>query len=210
LRKAKSSPSQPLLAATLKHNTMKKLFKYSFLLLIIIIISCDKDTIEIEKTLIVGISDSKMIIKDIDPDTIITSWEIKSNYSIDINYDYTDDINVSVLNQYMFGGMSLWNSELKIETLNSETFVMVDSIYPQVLSFGDTISIQENWRNGSLLLLHSSEGCCPPTGNSYHEGYWKEKNENYIGIRYQDRLGWIKIGVPGYTSIKIYKYALRK
>ena len=189
---------------------MKKLLTYSVLLLIIIIISCDKNSTEIEKTLIVGISDSKMIIKDINPDTVITSWEVISNYTIDINYDNLGDINLSVLNQYMFGGMSLWNSELRIESLNSETFVMADSIYPQVLSYGDTISKIENWENGSLLLLHSSEGCCPPTGVSYHEGYWKEKSENYIGIRYQERLGWIKIGVPGYTSIIVYEYAIKK
>jgi hypothetical protein len=189
---------------------MKKLIKYSVLLLVIIIISCDKDSTEIDKTLIVGIYDSKIIIKDINPDNVISSWGVKSNYSIDINNDNLDDINLSVINQYMFGGMSLWNSELRIETLNSEIFVMVDSFYPQVLSLGDTMTMQENWGNGNLLLLHSSEGCCPPTGVKYHEGYWKEKSENYIGIRYQQRLGWIKIGVPGYTSIKVYEYAIKK
>jgi hypothetical protein len=189
---------------------MKKFLKYSFLLLIIIKISCDKDSSEMDKTLIVGAYDSNIIVKDVNPDTVITSWEIKSNFLIDINDDNLDDINLSVINQYVFGGMSLSNSELRIETLNSEIFVLVDSIYPQVLSLGDTMNMQDNWGNGNLLLLHSSQGCCPPTGVSYHEGYWKEKSENYIGIRYQERLGWIKIGVPGYTSIKVYEYAIKK
>jgi hypothetical protein len=186
---------------------MKKL--YFALIMIGIMISCEKNSTEPGNTLIVGINDSNVVINEINPAILISSWQVKSNYSIDINGDSIADIDFSVLNQYMFGGMSLSNSELRIETLNPETFIIVDSIYTQVLSLGDTISIEGIWGNGNLLLLHSSEGCCPPTGSSYHEGYWKEKSEHYIGIRYLDRLGWIKIGVPGYTSIHVYEYALK-
>lgn len=173
-------------------------------------ISCDKDSSKTENDLIIGLSDSKITNHDIIPDTTITSWETKSNYPIDINNDNVDDINFSVLNQYMFGGMSLWNSELRIETLNAMTFLVADSIYLRVLSYGDTITINDKWENGNLLLLHSREGCCPPTGKVYHEGYWLKKNENYIGIRYNERFGWIKIGVQGHTSIKVYEYAIMK
>ena len=77
---------------------MKRYFKYSILLLIVIIISCNKESTEIENTLIVGIHDSKMIIKDINPDTVITSWEVINNYTFDINGDNLADINLSVLN----------------------------------------------------------------------------------------------------------------
>jgi len=172
--------------------------------------SCEKDSSEIDKILIVGFSDSNILIKDVDPDTLLTSWEVETDYKLDINDDNKDDINISVVNKYAFGGLSLVSSKLKIETLNNKTFIKADSIYPLVLSYGDTLTIENNWENGSLLLLESGEECCPPTGIMFHEGYWKDKSENYIGIQYQGRLGWIKIGVSGYLSIKVYEFAIKK
>ena len=179
-------------------------------MVIISFISCDKDSIEVKDFLIVGIYDSDMIISDIDPDKLIDSRGFKSDFIIDFNDDLFGDINLSVLNQYIHGGLILRNSELRTETLNRETFVMADSLYVQVLSLGDTITLLDNWENGSRLLLQSKAGFPPPADNIYHIGPWKGKSENYVGIRYKERLGWIKIGVPDYGSMTVYEYAIRK
>ncbi len=189
---------------------MKLLSKYVLFLVIISTISCDKDPIEVKDFLIVGIYDSDMIINDIDPDRLIDPRGSKSEFIIDFNDDLYGDINLSVLNQRIHGGLILRNSELRAETLNRETFVMADSLYVQVLSLGDTITLLDNWENGSRLLLQSKTGFPPPGGNIYHIGPWKGKSENYIGIRYNERLGWIKIGVPDYAYMTVYEYAIRK
>lgn len=188
---------------------MKKLLGYLAIILIIIIISCDKDSVEMDNSIIVGVDNPKLMIQDINPDTVLTSWHDTSNYTIDINADGIVDINFSVFNQYMFGGTSLYNSELRLETLNNEIFVLTaDSIYLSALTLGDTLTLNGNWTQVNQLLLHSREGCCPPTGTSTHEGYWKGKKENYVGIKFKDQLGWIKIGVENYTTIKIFEYTL--
>lgn len=196
-------------ATNIKNSMLRKL-KIMMLIFVIIIVSCKKNIPEINHLLTIGVLNTTILYHDCVPDTVITSWEIVSNYPIDIDGDNSNDFNFSVLNQYMFGGMSLLNSELRIETLNANSFVMADSIYPKVFSYGDVISLNDDWENGNLLLLHSSEECCPPTGNSFHEGYWLKKNENYIAIKQNERLGWIKIGIEAYTSVKIFDYALMK
>lgn len=189
---------------------MKRMLNCAMLLLTTTVFSCHKDSSDVLNYLVVGRISHEIIYHDIQPDTVLTSWEIESILPVDINDDNVADIHISVLNQYIFGGMSLSNSELRIETLNNATSVLLDSVYPEVLSFGDTIFFEENWGHGNLLLLHSSEDCCPPTGTTFHEGLWKERSENYIGIRYFDQLGWLKIGIQNYTSVKVFDYALMK
>lgn len=179
-----------------------------FFFMIITLFSCKKDSIEHDIFIIAGRIDSDLVVTDINPDIEITSWEVESDFSLDLNLDEIPDIRISVLNQYIFGGMSLRKSELRVETLNKETFVLADSVYLEVISEGDTLTANERWVRGNYLMLHSAEGCCPPTGERFHKGYWKGMLSGYIGVRYDGRPGWIRAGVPGYTSVKLYEYAL--
>ena len=187
---------------------MKRRLNCVLLLLIPIFISCDKDAVDVLNYIIAGRLSPEILFYDVYPDTLITSWEIESNYLIDINNDNVDDLNISVLNQYIFGGLSLRNSELRVETLNDNVLVLTDSVYPLVLAYGDTITFDGAWDKGDLLLLKSSEECCPPTGNIFHEGNWLDKNDNYIAIKYLDKLGWLRIGIEDYTTIRVYEFAL--
>ncbi len=197
-------------AVTIKNfYNMRAILSYLTILLISLT-ACIKDDDKPSGFLITGVSDQNVVIHDIDPDTLLTSFEVITSYDLDVSGDELNDLNLSVRNQYMYGGMVLWKSELKIQTLNTGTYIVADSVYPLVFDHGDTISLDDSWVNGELLLLKSSEGCCPPTGVSFHEGLWKEKKENYVGFRYDDCLGWLKIGVPGYTSIIIYEYAIQQ
>jgi|GEM_PF-2776531 len=189
---------------------MKRIVNCVLLLLVVLFISCDKDSSGELNYLVIGSLRPEIMYYDVYPDTMITSWERVSNYLIDLNNDGIDDLKLSVLNQYIFGGLSLRNSELRLETRSVNTTVLADSIYPIVLSSGDTIAVDDTWESGNLLLLKSGEECCPPTGNIFHEGNWLEKNDNYIGIKFQDKLGWLRIGIEGYTSVRIYEFAIMR
>ena len=189
---------------------MKRRVNCVLLMLVALIISCDKDSSDELNHLVIGSLRPEIMYYDVCPDTLITSWELVSNYPIDVNNDGIDDLELSVLNQYIFGGLSLRNSELRLETLNDNTRVLADLIYPLVLSYGDTIAFDDTWESGNLLLLNSGEECCPPNGNISHEGNWLNKIDNYVGIKYQDKLGWLRIGTEDYTSVKIYEFAIMR
>ena len=68
------------------------------LFLITIFISCDKDAVDTLNYIIAGRLSPEILFYDVYPDTLITSWEIESNYPIDINNDKVSDLNISVLN----------------------------------------------------------------------------------------------------------------
>lgn len=73
----------------------------------ILISSCSKDvaipTGTNSKTKIsIGNPDPNVKITDINPDTIISSFALQTNYSIDVNSDGLDDFNLSVRNDYIY------------------------------------------------------------------------------------------------------------
>jgi hypothetical protein len=157
----------------------------------------------------VGISSPEILIKDIVPDTVITApWSWDANYNIDINSDYIDDINLRVHAYYLGGGLVLADAGVNIKTLNNETFVLTDSIYPYALSYDDSIKIIDKW-GADNLTLESFIQSYPPIGPGVHEGYWYGINNKYVGIKYNNRLGWIKLDTYT-TSFKVYEYALQK
>lgn len=73
------------------------------------------------------------------------------------------------------------------------------------------VSIQNSWRNGNFNVLKSGWSYPPHQDKHWYEGYWFNIDNKYIGIRYKNLLGWIKIGVTNNNSaIKIYEFALSK
>lgn len=91
---------------------MKRILNCAMLLLTTTVFSCHKDSSDVLNYLVVGRINPEIIYHDVQPDTVLTSWEIESILPIDINDDNVPDIHISVLNQYIFWGMSLSNSEL--------------------------------------------------------------------------------------------------
>ncbi len=118
---------------------------------------------------------------------------------------------------------------IKIETLNGDSYISSDSLYPKiaynspttvtsqtivnawapkVLSANDNITISDKWKQGLYPISYVVASSCPPNGNYTEEGYWVRTSNKYITVRYQNRLGWIKIDVINRNSLKIYEYAI--
>ena len=206
-----------------------------YYIFLILLLSCKKEnadstaSVEPITSLIIEYNNPNIIVIDINPDTTIVSAFVENVYSIDFNSDGRDDIKLSVMNIYGFGGLILADSKLRIQTLNSDCHLLidsiyphvdlngntiinqslVDSIYPKVLSLRDTVNIHGKWRQGNINILNSGWDI-PPTDDHYYEGYWWDLDEKYIGIKFKNSLGWIKIGIPFNNSIKVYEYAFSK
>jgi hypothetical protein len=214
-----------------------KYIYFLFYIFLLLLSSCKKEKKEpvvpvITITpFIIEYNNPNIFVNDIKPDTTIESFQVPNYFQIDLNSDGQDDFRFSVFNMYAYGGLVLAISNLRIESLNSDSYIFVDSIfphvdlngdtvihqssidsiYPKVFSLGDTISIHENWKKGNFNILRSGWEI-PPSGEHYYEGYWWNLDEKYIGIKCKGLLGWIKIGIPNKynRSIKIYEFALSK
>ena len=209
-------------------------FLFSFFL--ILLSSCNKEKKEPIAPItgitpfIIEYNNPNILLNDIKPDTTIESFQVPNYFQIDLNSDGQDDFKFSVFNMYAFGGLVLALSNLRVESLNKDSYIVVDSIfphvdlhgdtiihqssvdsvYPKVFSLGDTITIHEHWENGNFNILRSGWEI-PPTDKHYYEGYWWNLDEKYIGIKCKGLIGWIKIGISNNNrSIKIYEFALSK
>ena len=127
-------------------------------------------------------------------------------------------------------------TKISIETLNADSYVLGDSIYPKRVYHKDTLVEQSsiysiypknlsdkdvihkngNWRTGKLSLLYGYHEYKYLPGNpipvlvsDIYEGAWYMVDQKYVGVRFKDKLGWIKIGIDK-GKIKIYEYASSK
>jgi len=210
---------------------MNKLYILVYIFLILLS-SCKKerkDTVITKTPFIIEYNNANILVTNINPDIIIDSWNVPKDFLLDINSDGQNDFKFSVMNFYLYGGLILSNSELRIETLNDDSYLLIDSIfpyvvlrgdtvisqslvdslYPKVLSLGDTIGTNDDWRNGNFNILKSGQDI-PPSNEYFYAGCWWGLDGKHIGIKYKNLLGWIKIGIPYNSSIKIYEFALSK
>jgi len=166
-------------------------------------------------------------VTDINPDTLVASWNVQGLYNLDINKDGTPDFIFKADNSYGCAGATQYIN-LSIETANNSSYILCDSIYssfyhspsgsitittvnalyPKAMSLDDSITVRGMWRQGNVSILHSVSGNCPPDGSYTQDGKWIGLDQKYIGLRCKNRLGWVKIGLPSNNSIRIYEFAL--
>jgi hypothetical protein len=172
-------------------------------------IACKKEKHYPTNVLIGNTSGEGINYFDIDPDILLQSRYDTTSYKIDINRDQIDDFEFILHNDYIFGGMVLYNGVLTIRTLSDNGYVLSDSsMNVDVLSYGDTLKNSGNFRNGQLLLCLTHCNL-PPSIECSSMGKWGYTDKKYIGVRLKsDRLGWIKIGVTQGISLKVYDYGI--
>lgn len=116
--------------------------------------------------------------------------------------------------------------------LNSENTYHSDSIYsstqstyPTVLDMGDSLAIAGQWNHKKLTFRSSPGGNTmaqrvnDPVNNIHYYtqtiknityGTWPLKSVHYVGIKYKDRLGWIKINLLYEYGMVVYEYAIQR
>jgi hypothetical protein len=206
---------------------VKKFFIFSIL---VFVFSCKKDEGVVPNEItITSASSSKIAITDVNPDTVLYLYNQTESFSIDVNNDDVYDFKLSTTSGYPCAG-GMYYLTRQIESLSSEAYILADSVYfnsdydsshvlskttisdlyPKVLSLNDGITIKDKWRKGIMKIVYSygSNGFCG-NGHIGTSGYWIGLDNKYIGIRYKNLLGWIKIGLPN-SGLMVYEHAISK
>jgi hypothetical protein len=184
---------------------------FTLLLILICVIACKKENKEEHPIpIIIDTINKQFIFVDVKQDTSLYFLGKDSVYGLDVNKDDHYDFKISVEGMDFFGGQ-LINSKFNIETLNNYSFILIDSIYPKVMSIGDTIRSADNWKTGKYTLIEYSDDCCPPQNFGYTiKGSWPANIKKYVAFRTKEKYGWIGIEINNYRWIIIYDYYILK
>jgi hypothetical protein len=132
---------------------------------------------------------SDIIYLDIEPDIVFPIGESKD--SIDINQDSNYDLVFET--KAIAGRHGFFSFPAVKATQDLNILISNENNMPKALSKGEIISNSDKWCiNDSLLLLYyceyygSNENCTTI-------GFWADQQDKYLGFKYKNKLGWIKI-----------------
>jgi hypothetical protein len=170
---------------------MKKTF-----LLFAIILSCYSCKDKTLDDFFAGKTDGVIFI-DFDPDINFTWPKMKD--SIDIDQDSKYEIFFEVI-PFAIQGVGFIFSPAIRSTSNLNIILDNYDNMPVVLSSGDFINNSEKWSTADTLIrLYYFENL----SSGYRTiGHWKDHQDKYLGIKYKNKLGWIKISTAPEFLIK--------
>jgi hypothetical protein len=152
------------------------------------------------------------------------------DYPIDLNGDGDNDINVMILIIKADAGMTLYDSWIKIKTLNNMTTILTDSIYytysesylgdslltadstkhnelyPKALNYKDTLKLEGRWRSGIFFITKYDSDWNGFTGQHYFHAsmLWNYSFDNFVGIKCNGKLTWLRLNghYDGFIEIR--------
>lgn len=126
-------------------------------------------------------------------------------------------------------------TELSMETLSEETFILMDSIYysmryfsytsglmpvykdfneiyPKVNRYQDTIPMNGNWRKGNYLMAKkiSSKYYLPYEWWIEERGNWNNAGTRYAAVKCKGKLAWIELFVYNFMDVRLTRLACMK
>jgi hypothetical protein len=154
---------------------------------------------------------------------------------LDINSDKNPDFKIKIQCDFDSPSKPSLTSQVDIQALNTSSFVLLDTSFiqlikyvngtapiciknsafcsPKILSKGDQINLIDNWEDqvkpSRTLVGTFYFDVKDPFAYYMIEGMWKDVEEKYIGIRYENYLGWIKLSIPkNHNKLIIHEVAL--
>jgi hypothetical protein len=135
---------------------------------------------------------------DLNPDIDLTYPKMKD--SIDIDQDSLYEIFLELLPFPLSTGYTTLPAIRSTSNLN---ILLADDNMPDALSLGDFIDNSAKWsKSDTLIRLVNIERISQNDYRTY--GHWIHQQDKYLGIKYKNRLGWIKISTsPSYIIKEI-------
>jgi hypothetical protein len=120
----------------------------------------------------------------------------------------TPDNKTSVLTDSVY---YVFNSTYRGDTLLSENKTRHDELYPRTLKYRDLLKVNDRWRRGTFNLIEYGESLdlTAMTHGNYHSNPWPLTFNNFIGIKCHNRLAWIKL-YSDYGCVEIRQAAISK
>lgn len=165
-------------------------------------------------------------------------WGVDQGSSIEPLSDSTSILgfdNTDIVYYYYKVDTNRWgiSTEIFYNTyLDSRNYYHSDSIYsstlrtyPKVLNTSDSIAAANQWMHKKLTFRSTGNGggyrqrtddfekhitYYTQTIKNINYGTWPYKSEQYVGIKYKNRLGWIKMNLLYESTMVVYEVALQR
>ena len=163
-------------------------------------------------------TDNGSYIEPMDNNSNILSFEKKDTVFYYHGQDtvYHDNF-TEIFNSTFYESVNRHNSD--------SIYSITERSYSLFLGEQDILNLDGNWKNEKMTFRATGTGGGQNEQTNdlenniiYYDwatnyklyGTWPIGEINYIGIKYYDRIGWIKIKLESYSSIIVYEYALQK
>jgi len=189
----------------------------SRLILLLIILnffySCTKDPKVIPVQVLTEQQDTILVVGNPDASIRIINTLIKPPnrcqnfvYEIDIDTNKINDISITI---YYCTSPGYSNSSIYINCLTDNIKILTsDSIIaPEILNYGDTLSLHKKWVTKNMRLIYSSctNKIIGGDGITYNIGNWYNLSDKYIGLLIENggnpTYAWLKLSVPNYNPV---------
>lgn len=158
----------------------------------------NKDSLIIVDYTYVGAVNEGILYKKLMGDTIKNDF-----FTIDLNKDGVNDVKLDCSAGTVCGGSS--SSRIaSIKPLNNNVLILSDSISPKILTFGDVLENQVGWNSNISTLFYSAYIWCSNPPLDINSGNWNNIDHQYIGIKLNNKFGWIQVGTGGSGGWKIH------
>jgi len=194
---------------------MKNRFLILMAIIFVIMISCDKEKEDIKSDDILFSELSSPIIA-----STVRDWDIEdrgvcsvdipipsdslSIIDLDINNDAENDFRITLSHNYFepteyCGHCSVYRYDIKIQGIGvSDSIACVDQSYiPSYFCSSDTIAVDNDWTNDAILIMKNR--CAMISFDIEDE---------FIGFKHGNQIGWIKIQSTSDNGVKIESYAI--
>jgi hypothetical protein len=171
--------------------------------IIVLLLSCNKNDFDLSTNIKVGKKDKNIIVHELNPPISI---DYNNSDSIDINGDSIFDLIFDKLTIVTDIGYAVETKMTKKEGVQ----VVLSEInnYPDNLSYSENLNDQLIWSGDfeETLILQSY---------LYRQlskiiGNYINKEIKYLGIKMDNRYGWVKLENDKSGSLIIYEYAIMK
>lgn len=180
-----------------------------------ILISCDKeiDNIKPDNILFSDLISpiTKSTVRDWDVEDhgvcrvdIPVPKDSSTTILLDVNNDAETDFVIKLSHNYWeptqyCGHCSVYEYDIKIEGANSyDSIAFSEQSYtPKYFGIQDTISFDNSWKSDAILIMEG--GCVRPTF---------QIEDEYIGFKHNNQIGWIKVEPAPYNGLTIEDYAI--
>ena len=171
-----------------------------FVSLLLTIVSCDGSSKSISSIKVGDLTNSSITVNPISP--VVNLQTQGGAYNIDLDSDGFDDFKVTISNEMIQASSVSTDMRLEITSEHSEAKMAVSSSnVPRLFLSEELVEASASWEYGPLLIRHEHLNTWAAPFNDYTiSGPWDANSVVYIGLKLEDRLGWLKIG-PTPSSI---------
>jgi len=172
---------------------------------IIITFSCNNDKSDDTSKLSVGVDNGNVLIYKFNPPITIVNPD---SDSIDLNGDSRYDLIFIKSPIALLTGFGIKTEMIK----KSGVQIILSSLndYPDTLSYSTELDNQSNWSGDDEQIYALQSYDCQGGNNCIDIGNFLNFKESYLGIKLNNKFGWVKLYNEAFAALEIREYSIMK